>query len=94
MSQPLDHEAPLEAWLTQGEAWLDALLAVGLASAGTAIRAQGAALQAQALLLGWQRAAHRIAEILDDALEPRQRSRAVLDLLAWLATARRIAPLD
>lgn len=80
----------LQAWLDAGQHWLARVQAAGLSCAGQPLLAEGRAWGEQGELLGWAPACRLLALVLDEQGAPSARARALLDLAAWIATARRL----
>jgi hypothetical protein len=80
----------LQAWLDTGQHWLARVQAAGLSCAGQPLLAEGRAWRAQGELLGWAPVCRLLAKVLDEQDALPTRARALLDLAAWVATARRL----
>ncbi len=81
----------LQAWLDAGQHWLARMQAAGLSCAGHPLLAEGHAWRAQGELLGWAPVCRLLGLALDEQAALPTRARALLDLAAWVATARRLA---
>lgn len=81
----------LQAWLDAGQHWLARVQAAGLSCAGQPLLAEGRAWGEQGELLGWAAVCRLLALLLDEQAALPTRARALLDLAAWVATARRLA---
>ncbi|WPP47471.1 hypothetical protein [Pseudomonas sp. AN-1] len=81
----------LQAWLDAGQHWLARVQAAGLSCAGQPLLAEGRAWGEQGELLGWGAVCRLLTKVLDEQDALPTRARALLDLAAWVATARRLA---
>lgn len=82
--------AALEQWLARGDAWLAEIRISGLADLSESVRNRGRSWADEAALLGWTSVAALVDRCLDAQLAPHERGHALLDVTAWVATARRL----
>lgn len=80
----------LERWLARGDAWLAEIRISGLADLTESVRNRGRSWSDEATLLGWATVAALVDRCLDVQLAPHERGHALLDVTAWVATARRL----
>lgn len=77
-------------WLDEGCAWLAQVQKIGLSMAGRELLDRGRAWQQQGELLGWRQTGSLFQALVQEDSPMAERASALLDLNAWLATARRI----
>lgn len=82
--------ARLDSWLDDWQRWLELWLVCGVANPSREARAALARWQAGCELAGWHRAGELAAVLLDGQRPAAEKSRALLDLLAWQQVTRRL----
>ena len=80
----------LPDWLDEGCAWLAQVQKIGLSMAGRELLDRGRAWQQHGELLGWRQAGILFRTLAQEDAPMNERASALLDLNAWLATARRV----
>ncbi|NHZ43813.1 hypothetical protein [Massilia aquatica] len=80
----------LPDWLDEGCAWLAQVQKIGLSMSGRELLERGRALQQRGELLGWHQAGRLFQTLAREDAPMSERASALLDLAAWLSTARRV----
>lgn len=80
----------LPDWIEEGCAWLAQVQKIGLSMAGRELLERGRAWHRTGELLGWRQAATLFQTLAQEDAPMNVRAAALLDLSAWLATARRV----
>jgi hypothetical protein len=80
----------LPDWLDEGCAWLAQVQKIGLSMAGRELLERGRAWQEHGALLGWHQCASLFQALAQEDAPMNVRAAALLDLGAWLTTARRV----
>lgn len=80
----------LADWLDEGCAWLAQVQKIGLSMTGRELLDRGRAWQQRGELLGWHECASLFQVLAREEAPMGERAMALLDLAAWLATARRV----
>lgn len=79
-----------EDWLDEGCAWLAQVQKIGLSMAGRELLDRGRAWQQHGELLGWRQTGGLFLALAREEAPMNERAAALLDLGAWLGTARRV----
>ncbi|UOD29165.1 hypothetical protein INH39_27710 [Massilia violaceinigra] len=77
-------------WLDEGCAWLAQVQKIGLSMSGRELLDRGRAWQQRGELLGWHQAGRLFQTLAQENAPMSERAGALLDLAAWLTTARRV----
>lgn len=77
-------------WLDEGCAWLAQVQKIGLSMSGRELLERGRAWQQRGELLGWHQTGRLFQTLAREDAPMSERAAALLDLAAWLTTARRV----
>lgn len=77
-------------WLDEGCAWLAQVQKIGLSMSGRELLDRGRAWQQRGELFGWHQSGHLFQTLSQEDMPMSERASALLDLAAWLTTARRV----